>query len=30
MAAVIFVLLVFVLGKRSGRKRSTIVEIRRV
>jgi hypothetical protein len=30
VAAVIFVLLVFVLGKRSGRKRSTIVEIRRV
>jgi hypothetical protein len=30
VAAVIFVLLVFLLGKRSGRKRSTIVEIRRV
>ena len=29
-AAVVIVLLVFVFGKRAGRKRSTIVEIRRV
>ncbi|HEY8093535.1 MAG TPA: hypothetical protein VID93_07115 [Acidimicrobiales bacterium] len=30
VAAVVIVLLVFLIGKRSGRKRSTIVEIRRV
>jgi hypothetical protein len=30
VAAVVIVLLVFLVGKRSGRKRSTIVEIRRV
>ena len=29
-AGVIFVLVVFLLGKRSGRKRSAIVEIRRI
>ena len=30
LAAVVLVVLIFVLGRRSGRKRSTIVEIRRV
>ena len=30
LAAVVVVVLIFVLGRRSGRKRSTIVEIRRV
>jgi hypothetical protein len=30
VAGVILVLLIFVLGRRSGRKRNTIVEIRRV
>ena len=30
LAAVVVVLLVFILGRRSGRKRNTIVEIRRV
>jgi uncharacterized membrane protein YvbJ len=30
VAAVAFVLLVFVLGKRSGKKKTTLVEIRRV
>jgi hypothetical protein len=30
LGAVILVLLVYVLGRRAGRKRSTIVEIRRV
>jgi hypothetical protein len=29
-AAVVFVVLVFLLGKRSGKKRTTLVEIRRV
>jgi len=30
IAAVVFVLLVFMLGKRSGKKKTTLVEIRRV
>ena len=30
LAGVVVVLLVFIIGRRSGRKRSTIVEIRRV
>jgi hypothetical protein len=30
LAAVVLVLLVFMLGRRAGRKRTTIVEIRRV
>jgi hypothetical protein len=30
VAAVVFVLLVFMLGKRSGKKKTTLVEIRRV
>jgi hypothetical protein len=30
IAAVVFVLVVFMLGKRSGKKKTTLVEIRRV
>ena len=30
IAAVVFILLVFMLGKRSGKKKTTLVEIRRV
>ena len=30
IVAVVFVLLVFMLGKRSGKKKTTLVEIRRV
>jgi hypothetical protein len=30
VAAIVFVVLVFMLGKRSGKKKTTLVEIRRV
>lgn len=30
IAAVVFILVVFMLGKRSGKKKTTLVEIRRV